>query len=53
MRIAIMGSGAVGGYFGARLAAIVASGIAILHVIGPIAARYALVASGEGQQDVD
>ena len=37
--------------FGARLAAIVASGIAILHVIGPIATRYALVASGEGEQD--
>jgi Kef-type K+ transport system membrane component KefB len=37
--------------FGARLAAIVASGIAILHLIGPIATRYALVASGEGEQD--
>ena len=37
--------------FGARLAAIVASGIAILHIIGPIATRYALVASGEGEQD--
>ena len=36
--------------FGARLAAIVASGIAILHLIGPIATRYALVASGEGEQ---
>ena len=36
--------------FGARLAAIVVSGIAILHVIGPIATRYALVASGEGEQ---
>ena len=35
--------------FGARLAAIVASGIAILHVIGPVATRYALVASGEGE----
>jgi Kef-type K+ transport system membrane component KefB len=35
--------------FGARLAAIVASGIAILHFIGPIATRYALVASGEGE----
>ena len=35
--------------FGARLAAIVASGIAILHLIGPIATRYALVASGEGE----
>jgi len=34
--------------FGARLAAIVASGIAILHLIGPVATRYALVASGEG-----
>ena len=37
--------------FGARLAAIVASGIAILHIIGPITTRYALVASGEGEQD--
>jgi Kef-type K+ transport system membrane component KefB len=35
--------------FGARLAAIVASGIAILHLIGPVATRYALVASGEGE----
>jgi Kef-type K+ transport system membrane component KefB len=39
--------------FGARLAAIVASGIAILHVIGPIATRYALVASGEGEQEAN
>jgi Kef-type K+ transport system membrane component KefB len=37
--------------FGARLAAIVASGIAILHVLGPVAARYALLAAGEGAAD--
>jgi Kef-type K+ transport system membrane component KefB len=35
--------------FGARLAAIVASGIAILHVLGPIASRYALLRAGEGE----
>jgi hypothetical protein len=38
--------------FGADLAAIVASGIAILSVLGPIATRYALLASGEGEPDV-
>ena len=38
--------------FGADLAAIVASGIAILSVLGPIATRYALIASGEGEPDV-
>jgi Kef-type K+ transport system membrane component KefB len=38
--------------FGAHLAAIVASGIAILSVLGPIATRYALIASGEGEPDV-
>ena len=37
--------------FGAHLAAIVASGIAILHVLGPVATRYALIASGEGEPD--
>ena len=35
--------------FGARLAAIVASGVAILHILGPIAARYALIRAGEGE----
>jgi len=35
--------------FGARLAAIVASGVAILHVLGPIATRVALVRAGEGE----
>lgn len=35
--------------FGAHLAAIVASGIAILHLIGPIATRFALLRSGEGE----
>ena len=35
--------------FGAHLAGIVASGIAILSVLGPIATRYALVRSGEGE----
>jgi len=35
--------------FGARLAAIVVSGIAILHVLGPIATRYALIRAGEGE----
>jgi len=35
--------------FGARLAAIVASGIAILHLLGPIATRYALLRAGEGE----
>jgi Kef-type K+ transport system membrane component KefB len=37
--------------FGAHLAAIVVSGIAILHVLGPVATRYALLASGEGEPD--
>ena len=37
--------------FGVQLAAIIASGIAILHLIGPIATRYALVASGEGGEN--
>ncbi|HSV20944.1 MAG TPA: cation:proton antiporter [Casimicrobiaceae bacterium] len=35
--------------FGARLAAIVASGIALLHILGPIATRYALLRVGEGE----
>jgi len=35
--------------FGAHLAAIVASGIAILHLIGPIATRFALLRAGEGE----
>ncbi len=35
--------------FGARLAGIVASGIAILHLLGPIATRFALVRAGEGE----
>jgi hypothetical protein len=35
--------------FGARLAAVVASGIAILHLLGPIATRYALIRAGEGE----
>ena len=35
--------------FGAHLAGIVASGIAILSVLGPIATRYALIQSGEGE----
>ena len=35
--------------FGARLAAIVVSGIAILQILGPIAARYALIRAGEGE----
>jgi Kef-type K+ transport system membrane component KefB len=35
--------------FGAELAAIVASGIAILHLLGPIATRYALIRAGEGE----
>lgn len=34
--------------FGARLAAIVVSGIAILQLLGPIATRYALIRAGEG-----
>ena len=35
--------------FGARLAAIVVSGVAILHVLGPIGTRYALIRAGEGE----
>jgi NhaP-type Na+/H+ or K+/H+ antiporter len=35
--------------FGARLAAILASGIAILHILGPIATRYALLRVREGE----
>jgi Kef-type K+ transport system membrane component KefB len=35
--------------FGARLAAVVASGIAILHILGPIATRFALLRAGEGE----
>jgi Kef-type K+ transport system membrane component KefB len=35
--------------FGARLAAIIASGLAILHLLGPIATRYALIRAGEGE----
>jgi len=38
--------------FGAHIASIVASGIAILSVLGPIATRYALIVSGEGEPDV-
>jgi NhaP-type Na+/H+ or K+/H+ antiporter len=35
--------------FGARLAAVIASGIAILHILGPIATRFALLRAGEGE----
>jgi hypothetical protein len=35
--------------FGARLLAIIASGLAILHLLGPIATRYALIRAGEGE----
>ncbi|MEO9137230.1 MAG: cation:proton antiporter, partial [Casimicrobiaceae bacterium] len=35
--------------FGAELAAVVVSGIAILHLLGPIATRYALIRAGEGE----
>jgi len=35
--------------FGARLAAIVVSGVAILQLLGPIATRYALIRAGEGE----
>jgi len=35
--------------FGARLTAIVVSGIALLHLLGPIATRYALLRAGEGE----
>ena len=37
--------------FGGRLAGIVAAGIAILHVLGPIATRYALLRAGEGEAE--
>jgi len=37
--------------FGAHLAGVIASGIAILSVLGPIATRYALIQSGEGAAD--
>src|SRR5574340_906917 len=35
--------------FGARLTAVVASGVAILYLLGPIATRYALLRAGEGE----
>ncbi|MGA8033285.1 MAG: cation:proton antiporter [Casimicrobiaceae bacterium] len=35
--------------FGARLSAIVVSGIAILYLLGPIATRFALIRAGEGE----
>jgi hypothetical protein len=35
--------------FGARVAGVIASGIAILHILGPIATRYALLRAGEGE----
>ena len=35
--------------FGARLTAIVVSGVAILYLLGPIATRYALIRAGEGE----
>ena len=35
--------------FGARLTAIVVSGIAILHFLGPVATRFALIRAGEGE----
>jgi hypothetical protein len=35
--------------FGARLAAIVVSGVALLHILGPIATRFALLRAGEGE----
>jgi NhaP-type Na+/H+ or K+/H+ antiporter len=35
--------------FGARLTAIVVSGIAILHFLGPVATRFALIRVGEGE----
>jgi Kef-type K+ transport system membrane component KefB len=37
--------------FGAHLSAIIASAVAILSVLGPIATRYALIASGEGEPE--
>jgi Kef-type K+ transport system membrane component KefB len=38
--------------FGAHVAAIIASGIAILSVLGPVATRFALIKSGEGEPDL-
>lgn len=35
--------------FGARLAAIIVSGIALLQILGPIATRFALLRAGEGE----
>jgi Kef-type K+ transport system membrane component KefB len=35
--------------FGARLTAVVVSGIAILQLLGPIATRFALIRAGEGE----
>jgi Kef-type K+ transport system membrane component KefB len=35
--------------FGARLAGIVIAGVAILHLLGPVATRYALIRAGEGE----
>jgi NhaP-type Na+/H+ or K+/H+ antiporter len=35
--------------FGARLTAIVVSGVAILQLLGPIATRFALIRAGEGE----
>jgi Kef-type K+ transport system membrane component KefB len=35
--------------FGARLAGIVVAGIAMLHILGPVATRYALIRAGEGE----
>ncbi|HEX7329833.1 MAG TPA: cation:proton antiporter [Casimicrobiaceae bacterium] len=35
--------------FGARLTAVVASGVAILYLLGPIATRYALLRADEGE----
>jgi hypothetical protein len=35
--------------FGARLTAIVVSGIAILHFLGPVATRFALIRAREGE----
>jgi Kef-type K+ transport system membrane component KefB len=35
--------------FGARLTAIVVSGVAILHLLGPVATRFALIRAGEGE----
>ena len=35
--------------FGARVAAVVVSGVALLHILGPIATRFALLRAGEGE----